>query len=180
MTRMRILDREDMNDEQGALYDKIGEEGGPRAGPYWAYIRQPSLMRLCQDVGNWFRGAALSGRERQIAVLTVVRFWDAEYPWAVQVRASLAAGVDQEIVDAINARRDPGLSDPREAMAREVAIQLLNNHSLPDETYAAAEALFGEEDLVSLISVIGYFGMVATTANAIDATPPDDAPARLV
>ena len=93
MTRMRILGRDDMNDEQGALYDKIGEEGGPRAGPYWAYIRQPSLMRLCQDVGNWFRGAALSGRERQIAVLTVVRFWDAEYPWAVQVRASLAAGV---------------------------------------------------------------------------------------
>ena len=113
-------------------------------------------------------------------MLTVVRFWDAEYPWAVQVRASLAAGVDQEIVDAINARRDPGLSDPREAMAREVAIQLLNNHSLTDETYAAAEALFGEEDLVSLISVIGYFGMVATTANAIDATPPEDAPARLV
>ena len=86
MTRMRILGRDDMNDEQGALYDKIGEEGGPRAGPYWAYIRQPSLMRLCQDVGNWFRGAALSGRERQIAVLTVVRFWDAEYPWAEQVR----------------------------------------------------------------------------------------------
>ena len=34
MTRLRILDREDMNDEQGALYDQIGAEGGPRAGPY--------------------------------------------------------------------------------------------------------------------------------------------------
>lgn len=180
MTRMRILDREDMNDEQGALYDQIGEEGGPRAGPYWAYIRHPSLMRLAQDVGNWFRGSGLSGRERQIAVLTVVRFWDAEYPWAVQVRASLAAGVEQNEVDAINERRDPGLTDPREAMALEVARQLLNAHRLTDETYAEAEKLFGEEDLVSLIGVTGYFGMVATTANAIDATPPDDVPARLV
>lgn len=30
---MRILGRDDMNDEQVALYDKIGGEGGPRAGP---------------------------------------------------------------------------------------------------------------------------------------------------
>ena len=180
MTRMRILDREDMNEEQGALYDRIGEEGGPWAGPYWAYIRHPSLMSLCQDVGNWFRGSALSGRERQIAVLAVVRFWDAEYPWAVQVRASLAAGVDQAVVDAINERRDPGLTDPREKMALEMATQLLNTHRLTQETYEAAESLFGEEDFVALVGVIGYFGMVATTANAIDATPPDDAPARLV
>ena len=40
--------------------------------------------------------------------------------------------------------------------------------------------MFGEEDFVALVSVIGFFGMVATTANAIDATPPEDAPARLV
>ena len=137
-------------------------------------------MSLCQDVGNWFRGSALSGRERQIAVLAVVRFWDAEYPWAVQVRASLAAGVDQAVVDAINERRDPGLTDPREKMALEMATQLLNTHRLTQETYEAAESLFGEEDFVALVGVIGYFGMVATTANAIDATPPDDAPARLV
>lgn len=180
MTRMKILGREDMNDEQGALYDQIGEEGGPRAGPYWAYIRHPKLMRLCQDVGNWFRESDLSGRERQIAVLTVVRFWDANYPWAVQVRASLAAGLDQDTIDAINERRDPGLTDPREKMAYEVASQLVNNHRMSDETYADAEKLFGDAGLVALVGAAGYFGMVATTANAIDATPPDDAPARLV
>ena len=180
MTRMRILPREDMNDEQGMFYDSFVEDGKPHAGPYWAYVRHPSLMQLCSDIGDWFRGSALSGRERQIAVLTTVRFWDANYPWAVQVRASLAAGVDQDIVDAINERRDPGLTDPREKMAHEMASQLTATHRLTDETYATAEKLFGEQDLVSLIGVIGFFGMVATTANAINATPPDAAPARLV
>ena len=124
MTRMRILSREDMNDEQGMLYDSFVEDGKPHAGPYWAYVRHPSLMQLCSDIGDWFRGSALSGRERQIAVLTTVRFWDANYPWAVQVRASLAAGVDQDTIDAINERRDPGLTDPREKMAHEMAAQL--------------------------------------------------------
>ena len=180
MTRMKILSREDMTDEQSSLYDSFVEAGKPHAGPYWAYIRHPSLMQLCSDVGDWFRASGLSGRERQIAVLTVVRHWDANYPWAVQVRASLAAGVDQDVVDAINERRDPGLTDPREKMAHEMAKQLTGTHRLTDEAYAEAEKLFGEEDLVALIGVIGFFGMVATTANAIDATPPDEAPARLV
>lgn len=180
MTRIAILKRDDMNDEQGQVYDDIDAAGGPLGGPYWAYIRRPKLMRLCQDVGNYFRASELSGRERQIAVLTVVRHWDANYPWAVQVRASLAAGVDQEIVDAINARQVPDLSDPRERTAYDVASELVGNHRLGDETYGRAEELFGTEQLVDLISVVGYFGMVACTANAIDATPPDSAPARLV
>ena len=67
MTRIKILPREEMNEDQGSVYDQIGEEGGPRAGPYWAYIRHPKLMRLCQDLGNWFRGSGRSGRERPLA-----------------------------------------------------------------------------------------------------------------
>ena len=179
MTRMRILGRDDMSGAQREVYDAAVDAGAPHAGPYWAYVRHPQLLQLCQDLGNWFRSSNLTGRERQIAVLTVIRHWDANYPWAVQVRNSLAAGVDEETVDAINKRRDPRLTDARERMAYEVAVQLLNDHRLNEETYAEAEKLFGEEDLVALVSAVGYFGMVCTTANAIDATPPDDAPARL-
>ena len=180
MTRIRVLSRDDMNEDQRSLYDSFVQEGKPHAGPYWAYIRHPTLMKLCSDIGDWFRTSALSGRERQIAVLTTVRFWDAEYPWAVQVRASLAAGLDQDVIDAINEGHAPSLIEPREKMAYEIARQLTGNHRLTEQTYKRAEELFGEQELVSLFSVIGFFGMVATTANAIDATPPKEAPARLV
>ncbi len=179
MTRIRILKREDMNEEQGNVYDEVKAEGGPLGGPYWAYIRNPKLMRLCQDVSGCLRASALSDRERQIAVLATVRHWDANYPWAVQVRASLAAGVDQEIIDAINARSVPELSDPREQAALDVAKELLANKGLSDATYANAEKLFGEEELVALVAVVGQFSMVSCTANAFDVTPPDDVPARL-
>jgi 4-carboxymuconolactone decarboxylase len=179
MTRIRILKREDMNEEQGKVYDEVEAAGGPLAGPYWAYIRNPALMRLAQDVSNCLRASDLSGRERQITVLTVVRHWGGEYPWAVQVKASLAAGVDQEIVDSINARQTPPLSDAREKAAHEVARELLADHGLSDATYANAAELFGDEQLVALVASIGYFSMVCCTANAFDVTPPDAAPARL-
>jgi 4-carboxymuconolactone decarboxylase len=179
MTRIKVIDRAEMNDEQGRMFDTIKGEGGPVGGPYWAYIRNPKLMRLAQDISNCLRAGPLSDRERQIAILTVIRFWGAKYPWAVQVRNSLGAGVDQDIVDAINARHDPDLSDARERAAYEVAKELVADHGLSDATYAAAEKAFGVEDLVDLVAVIGQFSMVCCTANAFDITPPDEAPARL-
>ena len=74
MTRMRILSQGDMSEDQRALYDSFVADGKPHAGPFWAYIRHPSLMQLCSDMGNWFRGSDLSERERPIADLTVVGF----------------------------------------------------------------------------------------------------------
>lgn len=179
MTRIRILNRTDMNAEQGRVYDEVKAAGGPVGGPYYAYIRNPKLMRISQDLGNCLRDSSLSGRERQIAILTVIRHWGAKYPWAVQVRGSLTAGVDQDTIDAINARRAPRLDKPRERLAYEVATELMTKHGMSDATYDAAAKAFSEEELVALVAVIGQFSMVSCTANAFDITPPDEAPARL-
>lgn len=179
MTRITILKREDMNEAQGRVFDDIKAAGGPVGGPYWAYIRNPKLMRLAQDISGCLRESTLSDRERQTAVLTVIRHWRANYPWAVQVRGSLAAGVEQATVDAINAGRTPDLTDPREMAAYRVAKELLAEKGLSKATYAAAEKLFSTEELVALVAVIGQFSMVCCTANAFDIDPPADVPHRL-
>lgn len=93
MMRLKILQREDMNAEQKKLCEEIeAVDGRVRGGPYWAYIHIPKFMRLHNEMSRYLRSCSLTGRERQIAVLAVVRHWDAKYPWAVQVRASLAEG----------------------------------------------------------------------------------------
>lgn len=180
MTRIAVLEREEMNAEQQQLCNEIeATDGRLRGGPYWAYIRNPKFMRLHNEMSRYLRSCPLTGRERQIAVLAVVRHWDANYPWAVQVRASLAEGVDQDIIDAINARQQPKLDDAGERLAYAVASELVSDKRVSDATYAAAEAQFGLEKLVDLVSGVGFFSMVCCTANAFDITPPDDAPARL-
>ena len=174
MTRIRILERSDMNDAQGKTYDKVKAAGGPVGGPYYAYIRNPRLMEASQEMGNTLRESPLSGPERQIAVLTAVRFWNSKYPWYAQARASLAAGVSQATIDAINHRQPVKLANPREQMAHDLAQELLEKKSLSEATYKAAEKLFSEEELVALIAVTGQFSMVSCTANAYDITPPAD------
>ncbi len=179
MTRIKILEREEMNQEQSRVYDEAKAAGGPVGGPYTAYIRIPEMMRRMQDLRNCMADTGLSGRERQIAHLAIARHWGAKYPWFAQARASLAAGVEQDIIDAINARRDPGLDDPRERSAFEVTRELLADHGLSDATYAAAEERLGLDDLVALVATVGQFSMTCCTTNAFDVSPPDDAPTPL-
>jgi 4-carboxymuconolactone decarboxylase len=176
MTRIKVLGRAEMNEEQGRVYDEVEKAGGPLGGPYWAYIRTPKLMRVNQELANTIRGGGLTGRERQIAVLTVVRHWGASFPWAAQVRASLAAGVDQPIIDAINAGETPRLTDPREKLAHQLAKELLEKKALSQATYDAAAKAFPEDQLVTLVAAVGQFSMVCCTANAFDISPPDGAP----
>ncbi len=171
MTRITILKREEMNAEQGRVYDEAKAANAPVGGPYYAYIRNPQLFTASQNMGKAIGSFKLSGRERQIAVLTVCRFWNAKYPWGAQARNSLSQGVDQPTIDAINAGKTPDLSNPREAMAHKLAKELLTNKGLSEATYKEAEKLFGTDDLVGLIAAVGQFSMVCCSANGFDITP---------
>ena len=49
MTRIRTINRPEMNDEQGRVYDAAKAAGNPVGGPYYAYIRYPRLMQAAQE-----------------------------------------------------------------------------------------------------------------------------------
>lgn len=179
MTRIAILKREEMNPEQGQLWDDIKKEGGPLGGPHYAYIRYPKLMRAVQDVGFALGKTDLTKRERQIAILAVCRFWGSEYPWAVQVRNGVKIGLEQGLMDAINAGQRPQLADAREQMAYDLATEMLTSRKLSQATYDKARKLYGETELICLVATVGQYSMTCLTASAFDVTPPEDVPHRL-
>jgi 4-carboxymuconolactone decarboxylase len=164
MTRIAIIDRADMNAEQGRVYDAAKQSSGIVGGPYHAYIRLPKLFEACQNLRDSLSSGPLSRREQQIVNLVVARHWNARYPWFAQVRRSLPVGIDQAVIDAINARKTPSLADARERTCFLVASELLANKGLSDESYAAAEKTMGLESLVALVASIGSFSMTCLTA----------------
>jgi len=109
----------------------------------------------------------------------VARHWGARYPWFAQARRSLAVGIDQSVIDAINARKAPTLKDPREQTSFAVASELLTNKVLSDKAYAAAEKTMGLESLVALVAATGSFSMTCMTANSFGIEPPADNPTPL-
>jgi 4-carboxymuconolactone decarboxylase len=179
MARITIIDRADMNAEQARVYDKAKQSSGIVGGPYFAYIRLPKLFDACQTLRESMASGPLSRREQQIVNLVVARHWNARYPWFAQVRASLAVGIGQAVIDAINARNTPDLSDARERTCFTVASELLANKGLGDATYAAAEKTMGEESLVALVATTGSFSMTCLTAATFQIEPPAANPTPL-
>ena len=179
MARIAILERSDMNAEQASVYDAAKQFSGIVGGPCYAYIRLPKLFEACQNLRASLSSGPLSAREQQIVNLVVARHWNARYPWFAQVRRSPAVGIEQAVIDAINARRNPSLADAREHTCLVVARELLARKSLSNETYSAAEKTMGLESLVALVASIGSFSMTCMTANTFGIDPPAANPTPL-
>jgi len=179
MPRITIIERPEMNAEQARVYDAAKDAGAPVGGPYWAYIRSPKLFEAFQRLRAALTSGPLSRREQQIVNLVVARHWNARYPWFAQTRASLAVGIAQAVIDAINARKTPHFGDARERICFQVAHELLANNGLADDTYAAAEKILGLEGLITLIASTGNFSTTCITANAFAIAPPPDNPTPL-
>jgi len=179
MARISIIDRADMNAEQARVYDAAKQSTGVVGGPYYAYIRLPALFEAFQNLRNRLGAAPLSDREQQIVNLAVARHYNARYPWFAQVRRSVAVGIAQPVIDAINAHKAPSLSDAREQTCWVVARELLASNGLSDATYAAAEKALGLESLVALVATTGSFATTCLTANTFAIDPPPDNPTPL-
>lgn len=179
MPRIPIIERADMNAEQARVYDAAKASSGIVGGPYYAYIRLPKLFEAAQNLRESLSDGPLPPREQQVINLTVARHWNAKYPWFAQVRRSLSVGIDQAVIDAINAHKTPNLTDAREKTCYVVAHELLSNKRLTDATYAAAEKTMGLESLVALVASIGSFSMTCMTAATFGIEPPAANPTPL-
>ena len=179
MPRIPIIERAQMNAEQARVYDAAKQSSGIVGGPYYAYIRLPRLFEACQNLRESLSSGPLSQREQQIVNLVVARHWNARYPWFAQVRRSLSVGIDQAVIDAINAHKTPNLADARERTCFSVARELLANKGLGDDSYAAAEKTMGLEALVALVASTGSFSMTCMTAGTFGIEPPADNPTPL-
>lgn len=179
MARISTMNRADMNADQARVYDAAQAAKSPVGGPYTAYIRIPKVFEAAQNLRAALASGPLSKREQQIVNLVVARHWSSRYPWFAQVRASLAAGIDQATIDTINARKTPNLTDAREKMCFTVASEILANKGLSDATYAAAEKTMGLDSLVALVATTGSFSTTCITAKTFEIDPPADNPTPL-
>ncbi len=179
MTRIDIIDRDDMGPEQAAVHDAAKASGGPVGGPFYAYIRLPELFETAQAMRDCLGRTPLTERERLMVFMVVARHWNARYPWFAQSRNGLKAGIEREIIDQLNDGVMPDLSDDRERVCVEVAREMMESRSLSQASYDAALATMGETDLIALVAATGQFVMTCCTANAFDVDPPADQPVPL-
>jgi 4-carboxymuconolactone decarboxylase len=165
--RLPLLPLEQMSAAQRAAAEAL--IAGPRKavfGPFIPLMRSPELMSRVGQVGEYLRfDSVLDVRIRELAMCLVARHVSNQFEWLMHAPLALKAGVPQNSLDAIAAGRYPHSSAADEAAAVDLVTELLQHHGVSDSSYAAALALFGEQGVVELSTLVGYFTLVCWVMN---------------
>jgi 4-carboxymuconolactone decarboxylase len=195
MGRLEPMPIDRLSAEQRGLYDAIlagrrgqavaaaGREGaagglldanGALVGPFNAWLLSPAIGDRIQRLGESIRFASsLPPNVLEVAILVEAREWRAEFEWWAHVRLARRAGVSADVIAAIQEHRDPAFSDPGEAIAWRFSRELLERRRVSAATYAAARSRFGENGVMELVTLLGYYTLVSMTLNAFEVPLPE-------
>ena len=182
--RFKILQPAEMTESQKDLVKSI--QSGPRAkvagsaansgggtvgSPFNVFLRSPELGEHLQQVGSYicFR-SSLGFKLNELAILMVARHWTSQYEWFAHHRLAIQAGLDPEIAEAISKSERPKKMGPDEALIYEFTTELLETKQVRDQTFSAVKDRFGEQGVMDLIAVAGYYVLVSMVLN-VDRTP---------
>lgn len=171
---MKAPDLSSLSARQREIYEAIasGPRGGVR-GPLAIWLHRPELAANAQSLGAYCRyGSSLSPKLSELAILVTARVWSSEYEWLVHKPIALAAGVPEDVVLAIKERRTPTFDDPAQAAVYAFATELNRDKQVSEETYRAAVTALGEQGVVDLVGILGYYTLISMTINAFDIDPP--------
>ena len=174
LDRMAPIPLDAMSPAQRKVADAI--LAGPRKsieGPLNAWLRSPDLADRLQRVGEYLRfNTSLDKRLNEMAILMTAQAWGAQYEWFAHYPLAIKAGLDPAIAAAIAAGKKPeGMKDD-EAIVWSFTTQLRRDHAVDDETYAKTVKAFGEQGVMDLIAVNGYYDLVSMTLNVAKVMPP--------
>src|SRR6202012_3189444 len=175
--RMPEMKLDQMTPAQRGIAEAI--MSGPRgrmSGPFNAWLCNPALADRLQKVGEYVRfNTSLDKRINEMAILMTAQAWGAQYEWYAHAPLALKAGLDPEVLAAIGAGRRPDNMKDDEAIVWEFITQLRRDHGVDDAIYAKAMEKFGEQGIVDLIAVNGYYDVVSMTLNVAHVGAPADA-----
>jgi len=144
---------------------------GTIGSPFNVYLRSPALANHLRQLGEQIRfRLSLPARLNELAILVTARHWTAQYEWYAHHRLALKAGLSPAVAEDIAQGRRPAGMQEDETIIYDFSHELHNRHGVSDATFKAAVDKFGEQAVMDLIAVNGYYVLVSMTLN-VDRTP---------
>ena len=176
--RFPQLSPDQMTPEQRKVAEAI--MSGPRAslgGPFNAWLRSPETADRLQRVGEQLRfHSSVPPRLNEFAILITARAWDADYEWSAHYPLAMKAGLNPAVADDLAHGRRPASMAADEAAIYDFVTELRRTHKVSDPTYAAARKVLGDQGIVDLTALCGYYDLVSMTLNVAQVKAPADGP----
>jgi 4-carboxymuconolactone decarboxylase len=182
--RFKRIHTDEMSPEQKLYFD--GLMSGPVSGtgskgvvqgatslgaPFNVLLRSPVLAERLRKVGEYLRfESSIPKRLNEFAILITARTWTAQYEWFAHLRLALKEGLNPELANELAQGIRPSKMQPDEEAVYNFCHELHTTHQVSDAHYKAAHDLFGEQGIVDLMVVSGYYVMVSMVLN-VNRTP---------
>jgi len=167
--RMPPIPKDKMTEAQKKAFDEV--TSGPRGaggaeGPFVPLLRSPEFMSVLQKTGEYVRfHNSIGPKLTEFVILLTARQWTQQYEYDVHQVNGLKAGVKQETISAITEGRRPTGMAADEEIVYDFCAELRQNQSVSDATYARAVSKFGEQGVIDMTGLVGYYTTLAMIMN---------------
>jgi 4-carboxymuconolactone decarboxylase len=154
-------------EQQAVAAEMLKQSSAGLGGPYGMLIKSPELLKRYLMMTDYLRQkTSLPRRLNEMAILLEARIWDAQYEWWAHEPLARKAGLSDTIISDIRDGKRPGSMQPDEAIVYDVVTELLNKRQLSDDTFGKARQMLGEQQVVDLVAVTGFYVMVSAVVIA--------------
>jgi 4-carboxymuconolactone decarboxylase len=136
------------------------------SGPFVAMLRSPEVMSRARAMGDYLRfRSSLPPRLSEFVILLTARHWTQQYEWNAHQPLALQGGLKADVVTAIaEGRRPPALAADEDAIYT-LWQEVEKNDGVSDATWSRAVKAIGEQGVIDVLGITGYYTMLAMVMN---------------
>lgn len=175
--RMPPIAADKMTEAQKKASAEFAEGRGYQVrGPFGVMLRSPEVMLRAKAMGDYLRfKSTIPPRLNEFAIIITARHWTQNYEWQAHRPLAEKAGLKPEIAQAVAEGRRPTGMAADEEIVYDFCTELHVNRGVSDATYARALAQFGEQGIIDLTAVNGYYTFNAMLMNVAQTPLPPGA-----
>jgi 4-carboxymuconolactone decarboxylase len=165
--RLPPIPADKLTDAQKKAFAEFKEERKQDVfGPFVPLSRSPQLMINAAKMGTYVRfGNSLPRDVSEFAILLVSRRFTQQYEWYVHAADGKTAGLSDAIIQAVaDGRRPEGMSEGMD-IVYDFSNELNDFHSVTDRTYQRMVAKYGEQGMMDLVGLTGYYSLISMVLN---------------
>ena len=169
--RLPLLKREELDEVGQRRYDRAANGGNIAGlqGPTGIMLYSPKTSEGQSSVSRYLRNeAGFSPRIREIALLITSRCMDQQFEWTAHEPEAVKAGVPQSVIDTIKFDRSTDGLDQADRVVIELGRAVWRDHKVSSALFAEAKKIFGPNQLVDLVLLMGTHASTAALLTTFD------------
>lgn len=136
-----------------------------RAGVYATFANHPALFQAIGGLAvHVFHGNSLPEKARELAIIRACARARGAYPYRQHVGIGRGAGLTEAELAAVGQLRPGGLGAAAQVLV-EMVDALYRNNDLDDEVWTRAQAAFSNEQIMDVILIGGFYGLISAVVN---------------